>query len=56
MADTLVMPCTCPSTFQDQRYGRDKRLHNKRLSNKTNVPEYRCTICGTSRGPGGGGK
>ena len=36
--------CECLNTYQDKRYGRGKRLHN-RLSQKSGSG-HRCTVCG----------
>ena len=37
--ETKVLPCTCKHDYEDQRYGKGLRLHNK--CNKG----FRCTIC-----------
>ena len=37
---TVIRHCDCESTFQDQRYGKGKRVCNQ--GNK----EVRCTVCG----------
>ena len=37
---TAVLTCTCEHEYQDERYGKNKRLHNKTDKG------YRCTVCG----------
>lgn len=39
--NTAVLECVCEHPFQDQRYGKGKRLHNPRKDGK-----YCCTVCG----------
>ena len=42
---TTILSCTCTHAFQDQNYGKGKRLHNKvKQTDKTNRL-WRCTIC-----------
>jgi rubrerythrin len=42
-----VVACNCKHEFQDEHYGKGKRL-----ANLTGKGEYRCTVCGTlHRGP-----
>lgn len=36
---TKVLKCNCESKFQDEKYGKGKRVHNK------SVKGYRCTVC-----------
>lgn len=38
-----IMPCTCDHVFQDQRYGRFLRLHNRYI--KPAPGGWRCTVC-----------
>jgi hypothetical protein len=57
---TLLLPCTCNHTFQDETYNTDKdgkptrqnlRVHNASQAtkkDKTNVT-YACTVCGAKR-------
>jgi len=42
--DTKILPCTCQSEYQDQRYGKGNRVHNPRKE-KT----YACTVCGREK-------
>jgi hypothetical protein len=34
-----IMRCTCENTYQDVKYGKGKRVHNKCTRG------WRCTIC-----------
>jgi hypothetical protein len=36
-----VMDCVCESAYQDERYGKGKRLHNPKKDKK-----WSCTVCG----------
>lgn len=45
MAQTIVLPCTCKSEFQDKTYGKSKRLYNLRDRQK-HKGEAICTVCG----------
>ncbi len=36
------------ATYQNQRYGHGKRVHNA-LSSKGGSQEYRCTLCGSTQ-------
>ena len=33
--------------FQDEKYGKNQRVHNWRPPNDRETPKPRCTICGT---------
>ena len=46
MAETKVFPCTCESKFQDEAYGKGKRLFNLR-DDKKHAGEATCTVCGS---------
>lgn len=35
--------CTCKSPYQDKRYGRGQRVHNKKKDG------WRCTVCGNEK-------
>jgi hypothetical protein len=43
------LPCTCTSTFQDKKYGKGRRYHNK----TNNEGVYRCTVCGKENNKSG---
>ncbi len=44
--NTKVMKCTCAHEYQDKRFGKKQRLHNRKADNKG----YRCTVCATEKG------
>jgi hypothetical protein len=45
-----IASCTCRSDYQDQQYGRGRRVHNQ---TKQQSPEparsWRCTVCGKEK-------
>jgi len=41
MAKSIVLPCTCKNEFQDETYGKNKRLHNIDAEGK----KASCTVC-----------
>lgn len=50
MSDTKILPCTCKQDYQDEAYGRGKRVHNATAVKLSNGEfKYRCTGCGTER-------
>lgn len=44
---TRKMRCSCEHDYQDEKYGRKIRLHNK-LSKKA-MKNWRCTVCGKEK-------
>lgn len=44
----MIAKCNCKHTFQDQRYGKGKRVFN-RSGAKGKDNEYRCTVCGLTQ-------
>lgn len=47
MNETRVLPCTCPHKFQDERYGKGKRLNIMKQRTKGHPPnDWTCTVCG----------
>lgn len=36
----MIINCVCASKYQDEKYGRGKRVHT------VGFKEYRCTVCG----------
>lgn len=48
MSGTKILTCTCEHKFQDGKYGKYRRVHN-RVNPSSNVEEYRCTVCGKER-------
>lgn len=48
---TKVLLCGCASAFQDSRYGKGMRVHNRTKQNKKEIERmWRCTVCGHERG------
>ena len=43
-SNTMVLTCTCTSSFQDSVYGANKRVANKKGGKSVNST-YRCTVC-----------
>lgn len=43
----MIKSCDCQHEFQDKKYGRGKRVHNKTMKD-----EYRCTVCTKINGKG----
>ena len=41
--------CACISPYQDEKYGKGFRVHNKQGGK--NLGDSRCTVCGFGRGP-----
>lgn len=44
-AKTQLKPCKCDHPYQDAKYGKGKRLHN-RVDKSANPTKWRCTVCG----------
>jgi hypothetical protein len=42
-ATARILKCTCEHSYQDEKFGKGKRLHNKAGKDSTS---WRCTICG----------
>jgi hypothetical protein len=40
----MIKKCTCEHVFQDQKYGKGNRVHNK-AKGPNNSVEWRCTVC-----------
>lgn len=40
---TAILTCTCEHKYQDEKYGKNKRLHNETDKG------YRCTVCGNAK-------
>lgn len=43
----MIKKCTCKHEFQDEKYGKGYRVHNKTANKETST--YRCTVCKTER-------
>ena len=39
---TQIRPCNCKNEYQDNRYGKGRRVKNKTVSES-----WRCTVCAT---------
>lgn len=48
--NTSVRSCSCEHSFQDKRYGKGKRLHNKTGGSGKGTVGWRCTVCGNKVG------
>jgi hypothetical protein len=49
---TRVLECVCKHAFQDERYGKNMRLHNPKNHNPKKDKDgnkWRCTVCGKTR-------
>ena len=42
---TKVKFCPCAHAYQDEKYGKQNRVHNLKQKNKE-VKSWRCTVCG----------
>ena len=48
---TAVKRCRCPNNFQDARYGKKMRVHNRTKQHEAKgLRGWRCTICGDVKG------
>lgn len=41
----MIKKCNCKSEYQDEKYGKGNRVHNKMIGDKG----YRCTVCGKEK-------
>jgi hypothetical protein len=46
MENTKIVNCTCVHESQDQIYGKNKRLANKKEAKANSKPDYKYTVCG----------
>lgn len=47
---TKVISCNCEHEYQDNRYGKGRRLHNKgKGKSPGGPPTWNCTICDTRK-------
>jgi hypothetical protein len=42
----VIKSCTCQHAFQDQEYGKYKRVHNLTKKTDKSPQKCRCTVCG----------
>lgn len=47
----VIKECTCVSKYQDEKYGKNKRVMNSCGEGKGNAG-YRCTVCGQTKSTG----
>ena len=40
---TKIIKCNCKNDYQDEKYGKNMRVHNSTADTKKNG--YRCTVC-----------
>lgn len=45
MSAMKILPCDCKHEFQDERFGKGKRVHNECKGTKGAPPKYRCSVC-----------
>ena len=43
--NTVLIACTCKHEFQDQTYGKQKRIANVTAKGDISNKEVRCTVC-----------
>jgi hypothetical protein len=49
MSETKVMKCNCDSPYQDEKYGKENRVHNITNKKAGTVLYWRCTVCGKEK-------
>jgi len=56
MENTVKIPCTCESAYQDAKYGKGIRVHNSTMREGTlkkelaaKITSARCTVCGVKK-------
>ncbi len=42
---SVIIHCNCQHEYQDQKYGKGKRVANKCKTGKSGDGLYRCTVC-----------
>lgn len=42
---SAILPCNCNHEYQDEKYGRGKRLHTPLMNG-----QFRCTVCQNTKG------
>jgi hypothetical protein len=47
--NTMILACFCKSDYQDERYGKARRVHN-RSGKKGKEHIGSCTVCGKENG------
>ena len=49
MGTTFIMSCGCEHEYQDKKFGKGKRAHNKCGDNGPKKGKARCMVCSTVR-------
>ena len=44
MSKTIILECSCENSYQDQKYGKNKRVFNEGMK------QYQCTVCSKMSG------
>lgn len=42
---TKIIRCSCPHEYQDQRYGKGRRVMNPTRKGDDKKKQYRCSVC-----------
>ena len=45
----MIKPCSCKQEYQDSKYGRGMRVHNKSRSRVSGKDAWTCTSCGVKK-------
>ena len=48
----MIKFCPCVNKFQDEKYGKQQRLHNECIKD-ARTTGFRCTVCGNKKIDGG---
>jgi hypothetical protein len=43
--NTSILNCNCSSEYQDEKFGKGKRVHNKARTKSGTGSAWRCTVC-----------
>lgn len=46
---TKIMTCSCEHEYQDKKYGKYKRVFNKKAKPGTGGIMWHCTVCGKGK-------
>lgn len=45
----MILKCNCNHEYQDEKYGKKNRVHNKLSESRSDNMKYKCTVCGKSK-------
>ena len=45
----MIKPCSCKQEYQDSKYGRGMRVHNKSRSRVSGKDAWTCSCCGKKK-------